>query len=295
MEPHFARNTASSYLHMLTHGLGMSYSSRIYTDRTSLKRDLEEKKLDFVLISSMDLIRGEMVPGFRPVLAPKAAGEVGHKFLVLVHQHSGFQSLEDLKSRHLLVFSDSDAGLEDAWLNRELARRNLPAARDFFRLIDRPMSAPRTVLPVFFRKADACIIPASLLELVAASNPQVKMRLLPLVQSEAFLTTVMCLREDFPAKARTTLINAAVQISSQPEAGNFISMTRVSQVTKFEDHMLDSVRELLQARTPLATTAAGSGSRGPGFFPAWPALPAENGPQPPEEQPAPVLNPGGPK
>lgn len=285
MEANYAKNTASIYLQMLTEGLGMAFSSRIYPDRASLKQDVANQRLDFVMVSSVDLLGGQLVPDFQPVLAPLTGGEPGQKFLLLVHQHAGLQSIAELGNRHLLVFSDSEAGLEDIWLDRELARRNLPAGKEFFRLIERPLSAPRTVLPVFFRRADACIISASLLDQIASSNPQIKTRLVPLAESERFLATVLCLRQDYPAAARKKLVEAAEQISQHPEFRPLLSMAKVGQVSRFREPMLDTVRALLtdQSLRPPVMPINPVSLAGPG--PALPAPPASQAATGMPEQP----------
>lgn len=237
--------TASSfYLKKMTEDLGMVYSSRIYQNREELFHDMVAGKLDFVLLCTADLLRTGGPETFTPILAPMRGNEIGESFQLLVHRDSGIKTLADLRGRSLLSFVGSDSVLEDAWMNRELAAAHLPPAKEIFRTIDYPQAASKTVLPVFFRKADACIISQSLVDVIAQLNPQVRERLVPLIKSELLLTNVMCVRSDYPAEGRRKLIEAAVSMGKTVQGRQLMTLTKITRVLPYDPSMLKSVTKL---------------------------------------------------
>ena len=278
MDANDSETASSFYLKKMSEDLGMVYSSRIYQDRAELFRDMVAGKLDFVLLCSADLLRTGGPETFTPILAPMRGQEIGESFQLLVHRESGIKTLADLRGRTLLSFVGSDSVLEDAWLNRELAAASLPPAKNLFRAIDYPQAVSKTVLPVFFRKADACIISQSLVDVIAQLNPQVRDRLVPLIQSEVLLTCAMCLRSDYPAEGRRKLVESAVTMGNTVQGRQLMTLTKITQVLPYDPAMLKSVTNLAPL-TPVASPAH------PAAPPAPPPVRDNPSPLPPTPSP----------
>ncbi|MDB6072138.1 MAG: hypothetical protein JWL81_3309 [Verrucomicrobiales bacterium] len=264
------------YLKRVAEDLGLKYSARIYPDRHELYRDMNAGKLDMVLLSSSDICDKDSPKNFPSILAPLRGEDIGESIQLLVHRDSDIKTLADLRGRHLLSYVSNDAILEIAWLNRELAKQNLPPAPELFRNISHPEAASKTVLPVFFRKADACLITKSLFDILGQLNPQLQQRLVPLANSELLLSSALCLRADYSPEGRRRIMEAACNLASTPHGRQLITLTKLNRIIPFKPEMLHTVEKLLIGSQNLAT---GSGTPAPSQEPRA-ALPPDPAPVP---------------
>jgi hypothetical protein len=69
------------------------------------------------------------------------------------------------------------------WLDTQLLRQQLPPSHSFFRSVKLVENASQAVLPVFFRQADACLLPRWSYDTMVELNPQVKEQTTILVHS----------------------------------------------------------------------------------------------------------------
>jgi ABC-type phosphate/phosphonate transport system substrate-binding protein len=272
--------STSFHLKKLADDHGMSYTSRLYTSRAELTADMLSNKLDLVLLNPLDLMNPDINALFEPLLCPIRGDAVEQKLLLLVHRDSGIHSLQDLRGRKLLIFSGIDSGLEMAWLNRELTKAKIPSnAARHFGTIEYPTAAGQTIPPVFFKKADACIVSESIFSMLARLNPQVNQRLISLATSEPLLNAVVCLRKDYPVAQREILLNTALNLNKSADGHQILLLTRIDQVVPYNPQLFESSKKLLLLSAAATASEATTPPNGaPGHLPA--AVPA---PAPPDQ------------
>ena len=84
-------------------------------------------------------------------------GRISVEYVVLVHQDGGIRRIEDLRGRSVAFYRNSRTSLAPVWLDTVLLRSGFPRGAEFCR-VTRTTKLSNAVLPVFFRKTDACVV-----------------------------------------------------------------------------------------------------------------------------------------
>ena len=81
------------------------------------------------------------------------------------------------------------------WLDTLLRERQLPVGDTYFTEETYAAKPARIILPIFFRKADACLVLESAYQAMVELNPQIGQQLTVLAKSPGFIRTIHCATE----------------------------------------------------------------------------------------------------
>lgn len=116
-------------------------------------------------------------------------GTISDEYLLVVPQGSAFKQIEDLRGRSLNLQLHSRTCLAEPWLDTLLVKKGLSPVRQFFGSITAETKLTKVVLPVFFGKADACLVTRKGFKTMTELNPQVGRQLRILAASPEFVAT----------------------------------------------------------------------------------------------------------
>lgn len=179
-------------------------------------------------------------------------GQATDEYLLVVHAASGIERLEQLAGRQLNLLQNPRMSLATIWLDTVLGEARLPRTTQFFGRVNTSNKATKTLLPVFFRQADAGLITRQSFELMVELNPQVGQQLRPLATSPAYLTSFFALHaaSDYPQR---DLIFAEIPRLSQTAAGRqILTLTQSERIARLPPSALDSALALLAQHDRLA-------------------------------------------
>ncbi|NTW36129.1 MAG: phosphate/phosphite/phosphonate ABC transporter substrate-binding protein, partial [Syntrophobacteraceae bacterium] len=100
-------------------------------------------------------------------------GRMTEEYLILVHRDSGMEGVADLRGRSLLVLQNPRMSLATVWLDTLLAQNGLETTPEFCSRVTIVNKLSQVVLPVFFRKSDACVVTRRGFQTMSELNPQV--------------------------------------------------------------------------------------------------------------------------
>lgn len=127
-------------------------------------------------------------------------GSVGDRFdveyVLLVHQDSGVKDLAGLSGRTLVMHENSRTGLAEPWLDTLLLQAGLPPTRRHFSIFTEVRRLSGVVLPVFFRKVDACLLTRFGYQIMVEMNPQIGRQLRILATSPSLVPSLSCIKTD---------------------------------------------------------------------------------------------------
>ena len=135
--------------------------------------------------------------------------------------------------------------LAEPWIDRALANAGLPEAGVLFGDVTHEMNVSRAVLPVFFRKADACLVTRNSFEMMCELNPQIRRRLELLATSACLVPSITCLRAGYDSTYRPRIVEALGDLHKEPKGEQILSLFRVDRLVPFEPHFMDSAIDLL--------------------------------------------------
>lgn len=174
----------------------------------------------------------------------QTAGKLFEEYILLVHADAGYANLDALKGHALILHDSVRTCLAVEWLDYLVIQQGHAVAADgFFEEIEKVGKVSSAVLPLFFGQAVAAVVAVSSFEMMCELNPQIRLKLRPLVKSRPFVPAVMCFRKDFESPEKKRLLKALSQLHKTP-AGQQV-------LTLFQSEALAQVGE-----ESLADTAA---------------------------------------
>jgi ABC-type phosphate/phosphonate transport system substrate-binding protein len=216
----------------------------IFDDLPSLKKAIEEEKVDMITMTGLDYLEIEKEMATKPSLVGVSGEGVTKTYVVLVRADSGIKKIEQLKGRKLLSESGTNGQIALRWLDVVLMQRGFPEARDFFKPVKLVEKASKAILPVFFKQADACVVSREAFNTMLELNPQIGKSLMILVASPAFLDNVVFFRSGYDEKSKNDLIESGLKFNEEPEGQQVLMLFRKTRIVRFQPEYLETLRLL---------------------------------------------------
>jgi hypothetical protein len=170
--------------------------AEIYEDLSLLRKAIKSGDADVVSLRVDEYLEMEPDGTLEPAFVGIRDGSWAEQYLLLTHAQNGIRDLPDLHAKSLILLTGRRTGLAGIWLDTVLRESDFPESTRFFSEIRESTKVSKTILPVFFRQGDACLVTRSGLNTMATLNPQVGRQLIVLKQSPAVLPSLVCLRRN---------------------------------------------------------------------------------------------------
>lgn len=224
-------------------GLDVDPESRIYRSVDEVGRALAEGETDAV---SMTVREFWSLPSCTNLVERLMIGMVGEtgteEYVILVRQDASFQRLSDLRDKVILTYEHPRMSAAEAWLEVALAAEVDDRREEPRPVILRERKLAKVVLPLFFRKADACLVNRKGFATMCEMNPQLRRDLRELVVSPPLLPMGFFFRRGFARNDADRMINAFYRLPETP-AGQ--QVLQVFQCTKVREEPMDALQTTL--------------------------------------------------
>ena len=180
----------------------------------------------------------------------------GEEYLILAHAASGIRSAPDLRGRSLIVHDASVTCLADAWLRVLLAQVAGGGRKEFFGTAARDANISRgVVLPVFFRKADACLVARSAFDTMCELNPQLARELRVVATSPKVVPVLTGFHKNALPDVKTRLASALVTLQHSVIGGQVLTLFQSRGIVAGDSSALRGTLEMLAAAERIKTGA----------------------------------------
>lgn len=183
-------------------GIAVDAEARILGGLSALQEALRTGEVDVISLLTEEFRVLQLETPLSPIYAALVNNRVYEEGLLLVHVESDIQQIEDLRGRTLAIHDNPRNSLSHIWLDTVLQEKGLPPAASLAGAITSSARLSGAVLPVFFRKTDACLVTRNAFETMAELNPQVGRMLRPVAASPGMLPVLMAFREDYRSPYR---------------------------------------------------------------------------------------------
>lgn len=147
-------------------------------------------------------------------------------YLLLVKDSSSIQSLKDLAQAKLILFENRTTSLSRYWLDAQLRDQGFPAMDQHFSEIVLSPQLSRSILPVFFGQADACLVSEDGFRLMAELNPQIGKQLRVIAKSPAVIGSATFMQAGYDPKLEEFLVRIVARISEEPSGHQVLTLFR---------------------------------------------------------------------
>ena len=226
--------------------LGLTAEPRIYHNFEDLKTNVLTGRCDMVTLTSLEYF--DLAKDLEPheLFAPKADNRITEKYVLIVSKNARFRKLQDLENGHIILDSGVRATLSKVWLEVILNELGLPPADRFFKRIDQKPKLSRTILPVFFEQADACLTTLSGFETIGELNPQVIASLGIIRSSRPLVPRVSCLLPAFQHPARDSVVEAIESVHQHPRGAQVMMFFKTDQIAIIRSEDLATTMETVR-------------------------------------------------
>ena len=243
------------------HDLIVAETSEIFPDAATITAAFSEGTTDVASMPVQDYFAIPKDLSSPRILAASNANSYTEEYLLLVHADSGITTLADLRGRHLIVNNSLRSWISIIWLDVLLAKQGFEPPARFFSRVNYSLKPTRTVLPVFFRQEDACVVTHRSYDLICELNPQVQKKLRVLATSPRYVPHVTCFRASIPPNVVDHMIKAAVEAQDTVNGKQILTIFQCDRIAEITIENLASVRDLFADQSRLRSTPTAPASK----------------------------------
>lgn len=245
----------------LARAVGLAYQPiRMYDDVAEMKRDLVNGKLNFLVSTSMAVVKNfapdELTDGF-----------AGYKhtpdhLLMIVRRDAAISTPGDLAGKRIALIDGDE--LSELYLETLLMR--VWGKPDWKRLgaVSLEQRSNRLVHRLFFDQADAALIYRNSYEAALALNPQLRQRLQVLDDYSLLIRSphIGLFSTRIPPEQRESITRAAMQMNETARGRQILHIYHADSLQRTSIKDLELFRELLEEHEKLLTQRAGKYTAG---------------------------------
>jgi phosphonate transport system substrate-binding protein len=208
---------------------------------------LRLKQFDMISLTTEEYFTLEAQGLDGPLLVAKVHQTVTEEYVLLARTDSAIRKVEDLPGHTLMLASDLRASLAPIWLEVLCREHGLGPSHKVFATVETAAKVSQVVLPVFFGKADACVVTRNGWEVMGELNPQVKQQLSVLAVSPPVVPGMSCFRRDLAEPIKQRLLQAAAESWDHPSFKQLMALFKTDELSRQPVAVLADTRRLVEA------------------------------------------------
>nr|WP_320192148.1 PhnD/SsuA/transferrin family substrate-binding protein [uncultured Desulfobacter sp.] len=219
---------------------------KIYEGGKEIEIALKKGMIDLINLSVVEFFDLQHLIDREPLIVAVYGDSITVEYLLLARKESRFADIKDLKGGFLKLSKNARTVLSTIWLNVKLADAGLPTAEQFF---DKMVSANKisaALLPVFFGKADACLVTRRGFDTMAELNPQISHQLKIMAASKAYVPGFLGFRKNYQSRVKTIMLNNIENWDQTPAGGQILTIFQMNDITFQSFESLGPTMELIK-------------------------------------------------
>jgi hypothetical protein len=189
------------------------------------------------------------------------------EYVVLVHRDSGMEGVAALRGRSLLVLQNPRMSLATVWLDTLLIQKGLDPSAKSCSGVTSVNKLSQVVLPVFFRKSDACLVTRRGFETMSELNPQVGKLLRVLAVSPEVVPSAFAFRSDYASPFRDQMLIEMGRLRDSPAGQQILTLLQADRVEEKPISCMAGAFELLSTHQRLSSSMSKAKEAGAGPLP----------------------------
>lgn len=207
---------------------------------------LREKRVDALGITLLeyDQLRHEVA--LSPIFVTYISGSMTERYVLLAHRKGPVKTLGDLNGRNLALHVNPRTCLALLWLDTLLIQGGHPAVTQFTGDIFRKTKLAKTVLPVYFRKIDTCVVTRNGFNTMTELNPQLARDLVIIAESSEIVPTIFALRADYNPIYKEKIIVGVRGLEDSPAGKQVLTIFQSDSIDVKPASCLDATLALIK-------------------------------------------------
>ena len=189
-------------------------------------------------------------------------GRITEEYVILVHQDSGIQGISDIRGRSLIILENPRMSLATVWLDTFLKQKGMDTTDNLFSSVAHFNKLPLVVLPVFFRKSDACLVARQGFQTMSELNPQVGKKLRALVESPELVPALFAFCPDAVSPYRDQVLIEMNRLSDSLVGRQVLTLFHCEKIEERPISVMNATFELLDIHQRLCPSTDSARSTG---------------------------------
>ena len=182
---------------------------------------------------------------FNSFFAVVRNGGITEEYVLVVRRESGVERLDQLKNCDLRVLNGMRSILARTWLDTVLMSSGLETTDGFFGTVTSDINPNKVTLPVFFEKADACLITRADFVLMDELNPQIGRRLKVIAASEPLIPWVLAMRAENTSPYRDVILDVMSKLSDLPAGRQILLLAHADRIEPYPLEYMEETMKLM--------------------------------------------------
>jgi phosphonate transport system substrate-binding protein len=265
--------------------IGDRYTTRIQTrilrGDAALSEAIRRDDVDIYGLTAQEFIAHEKEGLVGPYLFSSAHGEASEEYVLLVREDGLIKQVEDLRGKSLIISSDVRAAMAPFWFEVLFRQHGFSAPKEDLARLTYASKPTQVLLPVFFGKADACILTRNAFQVMGELNPQVAKQLKILAVSKKIVSGLSCFRRNAPEELTRLIADKATMSEKDPAFQQVMALFRTGVIVEQGGAVLQDTRALLATYSELTKPALAQETPQPKTAERKPATPQRRSPKTP--------------
>lgn len=221
----------------------------IFSSLAEMKLALQDRLIDCINATTPEFVDIENEIDTNYMIAGVKQNSIFEEYIVLTRKSDGFTKIEDLQNKSIIKLNTSRTSLAPIWLETELYKKKLREENLFFGKITEANTLTAAVLPVFFHKADACLVTKSGFETMAELNPQLSQQLKIILQSDPYIPMLFAFRAHYNPPFKDQILNHLENWHNSVGGRQILTIFQTDSIVKLDYTQLHDSLELVKQRT----------------------------------------------
>ncbi|QOY89606.1 phosphate/phosphite/phosphonate ABC transporter substrate-binding protein [Paludibaculum fermentans] len=208
-----------------------------------MRQSLKDHMVDLLVLDTPDYLVLSETNLLDAVFAGTERGQLAvYQYLLLTNDSSGAVTLPGLRQKRVVISSRTKSNLGLMWLETLLGDSRLGRAGAFFSSVEINYRSSQCVMPLFFRRIDACVVDSGNWEAMKELNPQLG-RLRVVARSEPYLEGVVAMPLQ-PHPHQDELVASLLNLHKTPAGEQLGIVFRIGPLVRASKAQFESVRVL---------------------------------------------------
>lgn len=218
---------------------------KIFKKVEDIAAALTDKTVDCVSITPKEYVGIRRQLAADTIIVGATSGSITESYVLLVHRDSGIAQLSDLRGHTIQILTSIRGSLGPIWIETLLAKEAPGSATDFFAQVIPATNTGKTVLPVFFRQVDICMVTRSGFATMIELNPQIGRDLKVMATSPPVVPMFFCFRADYDAQVKNRIMDEVSHWHLNPAGRQTLMLFQLDRLEEKPITCLDGTLELL--------------------------------------------------
>lgn len=228
--------------------------TRIFQNQAELDRQLKTGKVDLIVLLPNEYLTLANRSLVEPLYISTRTKELYEALLLVTRKDNGISSVRGLKGKTLIHPKGSPNAVHRLWLEILTMRHGIRDPERYFSSIKDVISSSQALMPVFFRRADACVITRNSFNLMAELNPQLRDQLRVIEETAPMAMALVCIRKSCDQWKREQLIEILDTLDHTTEGKQLLTLFRMSRLIPFRQTYITENEAFLKQHSELKNT-----------------------------------------